>query len=76
MIKRRLLGKNAIDYIRDQLEQSGALSKLLLQTLELGAGVAWTYVPPEIDQATVEDLAYASVTPSVGPESFIVGDAT
>jgi hypothetical protein len=74
MIERRPVGKQAVAYIQEQLKQGGVLSRLLLRYLELGPGVAWTYVPAEVDQAIVDDLAYGSVAAPVARESYVVSD--
>lgn len=75
MLERRSVDKDVvIEYIEGQLEQGGALARLLQKHLNLASGGAWTYLPPEITHDVASDLAYGAVTPPVDEKDQIVGE--
>ena len=61
------LGSEAIEYIKNILSDSHTLAKYLLESLDLGAGIVITFLPPGLSKKEITDFE-AGVMP-MPPES-------
>jgi hypothetical protein len=57
------LGPEALEYVRERLENGKTLARYLLDALELEAGVVTTFLPPGLGQEKVAHLTWGGVLP-------------